>query len=259
MSALPIQIHETKRRLVLTQGGKGGTGKTTLITALVDWYDAHSYPYTLIDLDTEASKARGSLVHYFPGKAAKVDINHPNGLDRLLNSLQDGPPIVVADMGAGAGAAAYAWFDDVYEGARELGVAFTAIGLITPDPATTDSVLKWAGALQNRTDYLIVKNSVSNPSDFTVWEEGDRAKQFRAKLNGEEIEGERPTLEIIQMEYHHPALEFESRNHGLSVGRVADGKHDVTELHQFTVRIRAQKYRRNIFTEFDRVSGVLLP
>ena len=82
-------------------------------------------------------------------------------------------------MGAGAGAAAYAWFDDIYEGARELGVAFTAIGLITPDPATTDSVLKWAGALQNRTDYLIVKNSVSNPSDFTIWEEAEKAKKFR--------------------------------------------------------------------------------
>ena len=31
----------------LTQGGKGGTGKTTLLTALVDWYDEHQFPYTL--------------------------------------------------------------------------------------------------------------------------------------------------------------------------------------------------------------------
>ena len=249
MSALPIQIQETKRRLVLTQGGKGGTGKTTFLTALVDWYDAHEYPYTLIDLDTEASKSRGSLVHYFPGKAAKADINRPEGLDRLLNALQDGPPIVIADMGAGAGAAAYAWFDDIYEGAVELGVAFTTIGLITPDPATTDSVLKWAGALQNRTDYLIVKNSVNNPSDFTIWEEAEKAKKFRATSK----------CQVVEMEYHQPTVEFPARNHGLTVGRVAAGTHDVPELNQFTVRIRAQKYQRKMFAELDRVSGVLLP
>lgn len=102
MSAQPIPIHETKSRLVLTQGGKGGTGKTTFITALVDWYDEHQLPYTLIALDTEASKSRGSLVHYFPGKAVKIDINRPEGLDHLINVLQDGPPVVIADMGAGA-------------------------------------------------------------------------------------------------------------------------------------------------------------
>jgi cellulose biosynthesis protein BcsQ len=57
MSAQPTPIYEMKRRLVLTEGGKGGTGKTTLLTALVDWYDERQYPYTLIDLDTEASKS----------------------------------------------------------------------------------------------------------------------------------------------------------------------------------------------------------
>jgi GTPase SAR1 family protein len=249
MSALPSPITETKRRLVLTQGGKGGTGKTTLMTALADWYDEHQYPYTLIDLDTEASKSRGSLIHYFPGKAAKVDIHRPEGLDQLLNVLQDGPPIVIADMGAGAGQAAYAWFDDVYEGARELGVAFTTIGLLTPDPATVDSVLKWAGALQNRTDYLIVKNAVNNPSSFDVWEQATRAEQFRKTLKPH----------VIEMEYHHPTVEFPARNHGLTVGRIAARQHEVAELNQFTVVIRAQAYRRHMYAEFDRVKEILLP
>src|SRR5260370_7734887 len=94
MSAQPVPITETRSRLVLTQGGKGGTGKTSLVAALVNWYDEHHYPYTLIDLDTEASKSRGSLIHYFPGKAVKIDINRPEGLDHLLNVLQDGPPVV---------------------------------------------------------------------------------------------------------------------------------------------------------------------
>jgi hypothetical protein len=249
MSAVPIPIQETKRRLVLTQGGKGGTGKTTLLTALVDWYDEHQYAYTLVDLDTEASKSRGSLIHYFPGKAAKVDINGPEGLDDLVNVLQDGPPIVVADMGAGAGQVAYRWFDDMYEGAKDLGVSFTAIGLVTPDPATVDSVVKWANALQDRTDYLIVKNSVTNPSNFNAWDRAELAQQFRQNLHPQ----------VIEMEYHMPSVEGPARNHGLTIGRVASRQHDVPELNQFTHVIRAQAYRRHIYAEFDRVKDLLLP
>jgi MinD-like ATPase involved in chromosome partitioning or flagellar assembly len=249
MSAQAIPIHETKRRLVLTQGGKGGTGKTTLLTALVDWYDEHEYPYTLMDLDTEASKSRGSLIHYFPGKAAKIDINQPEGLDNLLNVLQDGPPVVVADMGAGAGQVAYKWFDDMYEGARELGVTFTAIGLVTPDPASVDSVIKWANALQDRTDYLIVKNAVNNPSSFDAWDRAELAEQFRRTL--------RP--QVIEMEYHMPSVEFTARNHGVTIGRVAARQHNVPELNQFTHVIRAQAYRRHMYAEFDRVKDLLLP
>lgn len=249
MSAQPIPIQETKRRLVLTQGGKGGTGKTTLLTMLVNWYDKNQYSYTLIDLDTEASKSRGSLVHYFPGKAAKVDINRPEGLDQLINVLQDGPPIVVADMGAGAGQVAAAWFDAMYEGAHELGVAFTAIGMITPDPATVDSVIKWANALQDRTDYLIVKNAVNNPSNFDVWENAKLAEQFRQSLHPE----------VIEVEYHMPSVELPSRNHGLTMEQVASRNHDVVELNQFASVIRAQAYRRHIYAEFDRVKRILLP
>jgi MinD-like ATPase involved in chromosome partitioning or flagellar assembly len=249
MSAQPVPIHDTKSRLVLTQGGKGGTGKTSFVTALVDWYDEHETPYTLIDLDTEASKSRGSLMHYFPDKAVKVDINKPEGLDHLINVLQDGPPVVVADMGAGAGQAAYAWFDSMYEGARELGVAFTAIGLVTPDPASVDSVLKWAGALQDRTDYLIVKNSVNNPSDFGFWEHAARAEQFRKTFHPQ----------VVEMEYRMPTFEFPARNHGLTIGRVAARQHDVAELNQFATVIRAQAYRRHIYAELDRVKDRLLP
>ncbi len=244
-----ISMSETQRRLVLTQGGKGGTGKTTLVTALAEWYDQYQLPYTLVDLDAEASKSRGSLVHYFPGKAAKVDIHRPEGLDELLNVLEDGPPVVVADMGAGSGQVASRWFDDMYESATELGVAFTAIGLVTPDPATVDSVIKWANALQDRTEYLIVKNSVNNPSDFYVWDRAELAEQFRQKL--------RP--HVIEMEYHMPSVEGPARNHGLTIGRVASGQHDVAELRQVATRLRAQSYRRRMHAEFDRVKEILLP
>jgi|SRR5580693_8682020 hypothetical protein len=41
-------------------GGKGGVGKTGLMVALAEWFEANEIPFTLLDLDTE-TKARGSL------------------------------------------------------------------------------------------------------------------------------------------------------------------------------------------------------
>ena len=251
MSAEPIPIRETevKSRLVFTQGGKGGTGKSAFCAAVVDWYDDRGYSYTLIDLDTEASKSRGSLVHYFPGKAVKVDINQPEALDTLLNALEDGPAVVIADMGAGAGWQTCAWFDSIYEGARDLGVAFTAIGLVTPDPASVDSVLKWAVSLQNRVDYLIVKNAVTNPSRFDAWEQAPLVERFRENLHPQ----------IIEMEHRVISVEGPARNHGVTIAKVAARHTDVVELKRTAAVIRAQAYRRNMFAEFDRVKELLLP
>ena len=51
------------KRVVLTMGGKGGVGKTGLMVALAEWFEANEIPCTLLDLDTE-NKARGSLKHF---------------------------------------------------------------------------------------------------------------------------------------------------------------------------------------------------
>ena len=51
-----------EKRVILSMGGKGGVGKTSLITALTEWFDAKRIPAQLLDLDSE-NKARGSLVH----------------------------------------------------------------------------------------------------------------------------------------------------------------------------------------------------
>ena len=42
--------------------------------------------------------------------------------------------------------------------------------MVTPDPASVASVLDWASFLQDRVEYLIVKNSTVKLSDFGYWE-----------------------------------------------------------------------------------------
>ena len=117
-----------KKRVVLTMGGKGGVGKTGVAVAIAEWYRRHSVPHTLLDLDTE-NKGEGSLNHFFP-EARKVNIADPTGLDAFINQLLDhDADLLLADMGAGAGAVTAEWFDKMYPDIADLGIAFTAIGL----------------------------------------------------------------------------------------------------------------------------------
>jgi hypothetical protein len=44
----------------------------------------------------------------------KVDIHTPAGLDAFVAELTDGPPVILAEMGAGAGQVTYEWFDKMY-------------------------------------------------------------------------------------------------------------------------------------------------
>jgi MinD superfamily P-loop ATPase len=83
-------------------GGKGGVGKTSVIAGLAEWFDANEIPIKLLDLDTE-NKGRGSLAHFFGERAPKVNIHIPAGLDAFVDHLADGEPVILADMGAGAG------------------------------------------------------------------------------------------------------------------------------------------------------------
>jgi Mrp family chromosome partitioning ATPase len=59
-----------RKRVILSIGGKGGVGKTSVMTALAEWFDVNEIPVKLLDLDTE-NKARGSLRHSSPAEHRK--------------------------------------------------------------------------------------------------------------------------------------------------------------------------------------------
>jgi len=73
------------KRVILSMGGKGGVGKTSVMAGLAEWFDTNQIPVKLLDLDTE-NKARGSLTHFFGGRVPKVNIRTPAGLGRLRRS-----------------------------------------------------------------------------------------------------------------------------------------------------------------------------
>lgn len=166
------------KRVVFTMGGKGGVGKTGVIVALAEWFCANDIPVTLLDLDTE-NKARGSLKHFFNGTVTKVNIYTPAGLDAFVDHLEGDRSIILADMGAGAGQVAADWFESMYEDVVATGVRFTAVGVVTPDPASVESVLVWASRLQDRVEYGVVENATNALADFTYWKSTEQATHFR--------------------------------------------------------------------------------
>ena len=190
-----------------------------------------------------------SLKHFFNGTVTKVDVHTPAGLDAFVDHLDGGTPIILADMGAGAGQVAAGWFDSMYEDVAATGVRFTAVGIVTPDPASVESVRAWANRLQDRVEYVIVENAASALADFTYWRSTKQANQFRQVF----------TPAILQMEFRLAELENPLRQHGIQLGQVADRKTMVDELKRASLVMRAQSYRRRLFSEFDRAREAFLP
>lgn len=236
------------KRVIFTMGGKGGVGKTGVIVALAEWFHLNEIPITLLDLDTE-NKERGSLKHFFNGTVTKVNIHTPAGLDAFVDHLEGGAEIILADMGAGAGQVAADWFEAMYEDVAALGVRFTALGVVTPDLASVESVLAWASHLQDRVEYVIVENAASALADFTYWQDTKQAQQFREVF----------TPQVLQMEFRLAELENPVRQHGVKLGDVAERKTAVSELKRASLVMRAQSYRRRLFAEFDRTKEAFLP
>jgi MinD-like ATPase involved in chromosome partitioning or flagellar assembly len=241
-------MKKPKKKVVFPTGGKGGTGKSTVVISLAEWYQENHIPCTLLDLDTE-NKKKGSLSHFFPDRAAKIDINTPAGLDTLIDQADKEPDVILADMGAGSGKVSTGWFDSMYESVADI-LAFTAIGVVTSDPASVESLLNWAAQLQDRVSYLIVLNQQEDQvEDFTYWEKTTEAIAFRDVFHPP----------VIRMASRLPDLQHALRNHGCTLGKVINRETAVAELAKSSLVVRAQAYRRQLSAEFNRVKEALLP
>jgi len=114
-------------------GGKGGAGKTTVLSAIVAYLQEQGVPFDLFDADIENDK-RGNLKLYFP-EAEKV-ISARSGawiifVDKLFGGNKS---LAVADLGAGAGADTFPWFDKMHGLLAHEGVLFTAVGVFVAGP-----------------------------------------------------------------------------------------------------------------------------
>jgi hypothetical protein len=242
-------ITDTTKLIAFTEGGKGGVGKTVLASLLLDWYKSNGVKVTPLDLDDE-NKSGGGLSYFHP-EARKLSVAKRGALDVLVDEVDKGTAsIIFADMGSRSGQVAFEWFDSMYEGVKELGVRFVAIGVVTADPASVASVIEWAGRLRNRVSYLIVLNELESPDEeFQYWNASEEVVKFRQLAN--------PA--VIRLRSILPDIQNAIRNHGFTLEGVASGTQQIPGKGS-AARLRAKAILRSAFCEFDTIKAThLLP
>ncbi len=235
-------------RAVFTQGGKGGVGKTEVAIALATWYRANGIKPTLLDFDVENADKAGFQT-YFP-EAGKIDVHREGSLDAFFNAFDDGTTVVLADLAGGSSNAAERWFEEAAEYAVEMNVAFTAIGVTTNDASSVQSILKWAGHLQDAVDYLIVLNEMRSPRcAFQYWHDNENVAEF--------IEAASPT--VMTMMSRLEEFQAEVRNHACTLDQIIHGKVDAKFFRYSRNIVRAKIYLRQLFEGFSNAADILLP
>ena len=235
--------------IVFSCGGKGGVGKTTVATAIADFYAARDIPATLFDCDTE-NKQRGSLSHFFP-TATKLDIRAERGLDRFVDTmLAAETPVALADLAAGSGRDAFEWIDTMFDGLAAEGFRFTAVATITSAASSVETLFTWSAALRDRVRYLVVKNHVAG-DDFGYFEHTDPGRAFAATA--------KPT--VISLRARAREIQTELDNRGLTPAQtmIADTDRRGPLLNGGTARIRAQAYASQIDSALDSARSLLCP
>jgi hypothetical protein len=98
-------------------------------------------------------------------------------------------------------------------------------------------------------NYVVVKNAMTHQADFSYWQDSEQAAQFRTAFQ--------PI--VLTMGFRLPELENPARQHGVTLGQIAERRLKVPELQRASLVIRAQSYRRRLFEEIDKAKGLLLP
>lgn len=236
------------RRAVFTQGGKGGVGKTEVALALASWYRTNGIRPVMLDFDVENANNSG-FQSFFP-EAEKLDIHKEGSLDAFFSAFDSGADVVLADLAGGSSNATQAWFDEAASYASDMEVKFTAVGVTTNDAGSIQSILKWAGYLQDAVDYLIVLNEMRSPCcDFSYWFDEPNIVGF--------VESMSPS--VMRMKARLEEFQAEVRNHACTLEEVIRGKVD-SEFFRYTRNIvRAKIYQRQLFEGFAEASHILLP
>ena len=236
-------------RVVFSMGGKGGTGKTALMSSLVSWYEAQDIQPVLLDFDVENTDK--SSLQNFHTSAKRFDVHADGALDEFFEVCdEEEVEVVLADLGAGAGRTTYAWFDETFEDTKELCMKFTAVGVTTNDAGAVQSILKWADHLQDRVSYLVVLNEMrEKESEFEYWHDEKAVAQLKKVFQVHEI----------QMGARVQEFESELRNQCASLQTVVDGKADNPFLRKTKNVVRAKRYQRQLFDGFDQAAEILIP
>ena len=128
------------------------------------------------------------------------------------------------------------------------GARFTAVGVITPDPASVESVLAWANRLQDRVQLSSRMQQAHNQTSATGI--------LRSKRCGF---GSLCHQQWSGWNFDWPSWKIPRGSTEYDSGRFAARQNSVDELKRASIVMRAESYRRRLFSEFDRAKEMFLP
>ena len=235
-------------RVVFTEGGKGGVGKTEAAVCLATWYQRQGIIPKLIDFGAEINP-KGCLSSFFPD-AVKLDTRESGTLDHFFGALDATDGVVLADMSAGAGAATQRWLEKSFADLRDMNIRCTAICVTTNEPGAINAVLQSAKRLQNRVDYLVVLNEMHCPrNEFHYWHHNPDVERFIDVLH--------PS--VIRMRSRGERFQAEVRNHAFTLEAIMR-RQVVPEFFRYSRNIaHARHCLRQIYAEFGTATDILLP
>ena len=165
--------------LIHPAGGKGGVGKTILMVALTDALLAKKRKVSLVDCDTENAGQPASFSHWCGGRQLNLNLRVPGDRDRMLTeSARSGSEYVVVDFPSNASGDLYKWLRDVgtAQTIRALGLQLITVCVVTPEPSSVHSAVKWITAMGERARYLVALNRIDyeavdtpTPQLFSEW------------------------------------------------------------------------------------------
>jgi hypothetical protein len=235
-----------RSNIIFTQGGKGGVGKTTVVTALTAWIRTKGFDPILLNFDSE-NRDKSSFQSFYP-EAQKIDIHAPDSLDRVFHFLEKPDTILIADQGAGSGGETFSWFDRTAEIVREFADVIS-IGIVTKDPGSVESVLTWAYHLGDRVRYLIVLNELVRGTGFDAWCTAPQVNEF--------IAAAQPS--VIAFQNRNPDFEDMLRANHLTLEKVISREHSISWFRSLTRIVQARRYQQEAYSAFESASHILLP
>jgi hypothetical protein len=168
-------------------------------------------------------------------------------VDRLFAGSK---ALAVADLGAGAGADTFPWFDKMHGLLAKEGVLFTAVGVFVRDPASVETIFSWASRLRDRVSYLIVKNERDSDS-FPYFDDTPEGAKFKELAH--------PT--IIRFERRESDIQHELNARGLTLEQAVNvGEKDLgPELKRVSTLMRMKGIKLRFDVELEKATNLLLP
>ena len=170
------------KRLILILNGKGGVGKSTFATHLVQFYKDLGAAHHSVDTDNENS----TLKRFHPD-AEFLDLSVPRGLDLLFELLQQTHTVITDCRAASTDLIlGYCAEVSIFEVLESLGARLTVVIPVNHEPDSLEQLRVISSALDNRCDYVVVRNQVHS-DQFALYDKSRIRSRLLSELRAHEI------------------------------------------------------------------------